>query len=104
MDKETFIEKIKEAGTCEDIIKVRGILAEIQDEVSKVYDDSLTMSDTLKKSEEEKETLRQANMDLFLRVGSNKTPQEVQENETGIHTEPKKEYKSYDDLAKEFIK
>lgn len=104
MDKETFIEKIKEAGLCEDIIKVRGILAEIQDEVSKVYDDSLTMSDTLKKSEEEKETLRQANMDLFLRVGSAKTEAERQADETGIHTEPKKEYKSYDELAKDFIK
>ena len=104
MDKDKFIEKIKEAGTCEDIIKVRGILAEIQDEVSKVYDESSTLSDTLKKSEEEKETLRQANMDLFLRVGSSKSAEDLQSEETGIKQPEKVEYKSYDEIAKDFIK
>lgn len=104
MNKEEFIEKIKEAGTCEDIIKVRGLLAEIQDEVSKVYDDSSTLNDTLKKSEEEKETLRKANMDLFLRVGSSKSNEDIIVDETGLHKGKQPEYKSYDEIAKDFIK
>lgn len=98
MDKDLFIEKIKEAGLCEDMVKVRGILAEIQDEVSKVYDESLTMSETLKKNEEDMESLRQANMDLFKKIGSNEKP-----DETGIKQEPPKVYESYENLAKGFM-
>ena len=98
MDKEIFIEKIKEAGLCEDMVKVRGILAEIQDEVSKVYDESLTMSETLKKNEEDMESLRQANMDLFKKIGSQEKP-----NETGIVQEPPKVYESYENIAKNFM-
>ena len=98
MDKENFIEKIKEAGLCEDMVKVRGILAEIQDEVSKVYDESLTMSETLKKNEEDMESLRKANMDLFKKIGSQEKP-----NETGIVQETPKVYESYENIAKNFM-
>jgi predicted nuclease with TOPRIM domain len=98
MDKDLFIEKIKEAGLCEDMVKVRGILAEIQDEVTKVYDESLTMSETLKKNEEDMESLRKANMDLFKKIGSQEKP-----NETGIKQEEPKVYESYENLAKGFM-
>lgn len=98
MDKDVFIEKIKEAGLSEDMVKVRGILAEIQDEVSKVYDESVSMKETLTKQNEDMESLRQANMDLFKKLGSNEKP-----DETGIRQEPIKEYKSYDELAKGFM-
>ena len=98
MDKELFIEKIKEAGLSEDMVAVRGILAEIQDEVSKVYDESISMSETLKQNEIDMESLRKANMDLFKKLGTNDKP-----DETGIKQEPPKEYKSYDELAKGFM-
>lgn len=98
MDKDLFIEKIKEAGLSEDMVKVRGILAEIQDEVSKVYDESATMKDTLTKANEDMESLRQANMDLFKKLGSNEKP-----DETGIKPEEPKVYKSYDELSKGFM-
>ena len=98
MDKDLFLEKIKEAGLSEDMVTVRGILAEIQDEVSKVYDESLAMSETLKQNEIDMESLRKANMDLFKKLGTNDKP-----DETGIKQEPPKEYKSYDELAKGFM-
>jgi regulator of replication initiation timing len=99
MDKDLFIEKIKEAGLSEDMIKVRGILAEIQDEVSKVYDESVTMKETLTKQNEDMESLRQANMDLFKKIGSREKP-----DETGIKQEEPKVYESYENLAKGFMK
>lgn len=99
MDKDLFIEKIKEAGLSEDMIKVRGILAEIQDEVSKVYDESVTMKETLTKQNEDMESLRQANMDLFKKIGSREKP-----DETGIKQEEAKVYESYENLAKGFMK
>ena len=98
MDKDLFIEKIKEAGLSEDMVKVRGILAEIQDEVSKVYDESVTMKETLTKQNEDMESLRQANMDLFKKIGSSEKP-----DETGIKQEPPKVYESYESLAKNFM-
>lgn len=98
MDKELFIEKIKEAGLSEDMVTVRGILAEIQDEVSKVYDESLTMSETLKQNEIDMESLRKANMDLFKKIGSSEKP-----DETGIKQEPPKVYESYENIAKGFM-
>ena len=99
MDKDLFIEKIKEAGLSDDMVKVRGILAEIQDEVSKVYDESVSMKETLTKANEDMESLRQANMDLFKKIGSQEKP-----NETGIQQEPPKVYESYENLAKGFMK
>jgi predicted nuclease with TOPRIM domain len=98
MDKDLFIEKIKEAGLSDDMVKVRGILAEIQDEVSKVFDESVTMKETLTKANEDMESLRQANMDLFKKIGSNEKP-----DETGIKQEPPKVYESYENLAKGFM-
>lgn len=98
MDKELFIEKIKEAGLSEDMVAVRGILAEIQEEVSKVYDESLTMSETLKQNEQDMESLRKANMDLFKKIGSNERP-----DETGIKQEEPKVYESYETIAKGFM-
>jgi predicted nuclease with TOPRIM domain len=98
MDKEKFIEKIKEAGLSEDMVMVRGILAEIQDEVSKVFDESVSMKETLTKQNEDMESLRQANMDLFKKLGTNDKP-----DETGIKPEEVKVYESYENLAKNFM-
>jgi regulator of replication initiation timing len=99
MDKDLFIEKIKEAGLSEDMVEVRGILAEIQDEVSKVYDESISMKESLTKANEDMESLRQANMDLFKKIGSREKP-----DETGIKQEEPKVYESYENLAKGFMK
>lgn len=111
MDKDTLLNTIKEIGTTEDEVARRTLLASISDEVVKIYDENETnknnitsLNETITKNEEEKETLRKANMELFLRVGENKSAKEVNENSTGIKEEEKASYKSYDELAKNYLK
>ena len=99
MDKDTFLERIKEIGTCEDEVTRRGILAELGEEVSKIYDSNSELLESNKKYEEDNETLRKANMDLFLRVGSDKNDKELLSEETGVKTEEKPKRK-YEDLFK----
>lgn len=110
MDKDKFLEKITELGTITDDAERRVLLAEIGDEVSKVYDEhenSKTtineLNQTIAKDKEDMEKLRQANMSLFLRVGENKSQAEINENTTGVKTETPKEYKSYEEIGKLFI-
>lgn len=110
MDKDKFLEKIKEVGTITDEAERRVVLAEITDEVSKVYDyneNSKTtineLNQTIAKDKEDMEKLRQANMSLFLRVGENKSQEEINEDTTGIKNEKPKEYKSYEEIGKLFI-
>ena len=56
-------------------------------------------NETIKKNNEDMESLRQANMDLFKKIGSSEKP-----DETGIKQEPPKVYESYDKLAAGFLK
>lgn len=107
MDKATFLKKIKEIGTCEDDAQRRTLLAEINDEVSNVFDENETLKtekeDLSTINEQYKndcETLRQANMKLFLRVGNDKTEQQQNEDSTGIKT-PEVSNKSFEDLFNE---
>lgn len=101
MDKEEFIKKIQEIGGCEDEVQRRTLLAEVNDEVSKVYDERDTLSATNQKQTEDMETLRKANMDLFLRVGSQKTDVDANKDLTGINSEPPKEKRKFEDLFDE---
>lgn len=104
MDKENFIKKIQEIGGCEDEVQRRTLLAEVNTEVSKVYDerDSLNASkqgfeDQIKKANEDLETLRKANMDLFLKVGAQKSEAEIKKDTTGID-DKKDEKLKFEDL------
>lgn len=106
MDKDTFLSKIQEIGTCEDDAQRRSILAEVSDEVSKVYDDVAsnlatieTLNTTITKNKEDMEKLREANMSLFLRVGETKSKVEQQKGSTGVDPEPNK--RKFEDLFKE---
>lgn len=107
MTKDEFLEKIKEIGTCEDDVSRRTLLAEMTDSVSKIYDDIdasnstiNSLNETISKNNEDMEKLRQANMNLFLRVGVDKTPSEVLEDTKGIKTETK-EKRKFEDLFKD---
>lgn len=105
MDKEKFLETIKELGTCEDDVERRSMLANISDEVSKVYDTNKELTDTNTKYIEDMEKLRQANMELFLRVGDNKTPAQREHDQTGIvDNKPPVVEKSFEDFANDFLK
>lgn len=106
MTKDEFLEKIKEIGTCEDDVSRRTLLAEMTDSISKVYDDMdansstiNTLNETISKNNEDMEKLREANMSLFLRLGSNKSSSEVLEDTTGIKTDEKPKRK-FEDLFK----
>ena len=98
--------KIKELGTITDDIERRTILTEISVGITEVYDnvDNLnttinSLNENLTKVNGDLEKANKANMDLFLRVGTNKTQEEVNQTSTGIQKEPDK--RKFEDLFKE---
>lgn len=111
MDKTSFLEAIGEIGKCGDDIERRKLLDSISDEVTKVYDNVEllnttinSLNESLTKSNSDLETAQKANMEFWLKLNAQKTESEVKEENTGIKEEEKKEYKSYSDLAKSFMK
>lgn len=105
MDRDTFLSKIKELGTITDDIERRTILTEISDGITEVYDnvDNLnttisSLNTNLEKVNGDLEKANKANMDLFLRVGEQKSTKEVNQTSTGINKEPEK--RKFEDLFK----
>ena len=88
MDKDTFLEKIKEVGSMETAEEMRAGLAEIQNGVSEVYDSNITLQEQHEHDTVEMEAIRQANMKLFTQLGTDKTPAKQVEEETGLKQEP----------------
>lgn len=84
MDKQAFLDKLTAIGVSEDEVERRTMLSELTDEVTRVYDENSTLTESNKTITEDNEKLRSANMQLFLRVGENKTPQEINEDKTGV--------------------
>ena len=70
MEKQEFLNKITEIGTCDDDVKRRELLAELSEEAGKDYDNIATLTASNKTLTDANETLRVANMKLFLRVGA----------------------------------
>lgn len=97
MDKDTFLEKIKEVGSLETPEEMRAGLAEIQESVSEVYDSNATLSEQHDNDIKEMEAIRQANMKLFTQLGTEKTPNEETEEQTGLKQEPV-ERRKFEDL------
>jgi regulator of replication initiation timing len=100
MNKEEFLDKLKEIGTEEDEVARRTMLSDLTDEVTRVYDENSTLSEANTKYVEDNEKLRSANMQLFLKVGANKTEKEVNEDKTGIKedkVEPRRFENLFDD-------
>ena len=98
MDKETFLSKIQEIGTCEDEVQRRTILAEVQDEVSKIYDSNNDLVESNNKFKEDNEDLRRANLDLFKRIGKDESDNKYIEDETGVIQEEEKPKRKFEDL------
>lgn len=69
MKRQEFIDKLKEIGTCDDDVQRRTMLADLETEVSKDYDNLETLTTTNATLTEDNEKLRKANMDLFLHMG-----------------------------------
>lgn len=110
MDKDTFINSIKEIGSCEDKLERLNKLTNLQEEINKVFDDKTgletevqNLKDSITKKDEEIDKANKYAMDMFLKVGEQKTEGQVQSASTGIKQEEKKEYKSYKELAKNYL-
>lgn len=101
MDKDTFLSKIQEIGTCEDEVQRRTMLAELSTEATTLYETNETLTSTNDNLNKDMESLRKANMDLFKMVGSTKTESEQVKDQTGM--EPAKEDKilRFEDLFDE---
>lgn len=69
MDKVTFQNKLKAIGTCEDEAQRRELLTQLEEEASSDYDRLSELQTTNETLTSDNETLRSANMKLFLRVG-----------------------------------
>lgn len=98
MDKQSFLDKLKAVGTSEDETERRSILAELTDEVSKIYDENTSLSESNKSYIDDNEKLRSANMQLFLQVGANKTDEQIKENITGVKDDPTPEPRKFENL------
>ena len=108
MNKEEFKNKISDIGTTEKVEDIRTKLTELQDEMSKVFDDIetdkttiSTLNSKIEDKDKDLEDLRKANMQLFLKVGETKTPEQVKEASTGVKEEPEANKRKFEDLFKE---
>lgn len=88
MDKEAFLEKIKEVGAFETPEEMRAGLAEIQNGVSEIFDTNNTLKEQHEHDTIEMEAIRQANMKLFTQLGTETTPAKQTEEQTGLKQEP----------------
>lgn len=111
MNREELISSIEKIGTCEDENERRSLLDTLNENVGKVFDEvdllkngSKTLEDKLKTKEEELTTAQKYNMEMFLKLQEQRKDDNVIERETGVKQEEKKEYKSYDELSKDYIK
>lgn len=100
MDKETFEEKIKELGSLESAEEMRAGLAELVNPVSELYDANASLSKQHEADTIEMENIRQANMKLFTQIGSQKTPQQQTEEQTGLKQDESQPRRSFDNLLK----
>lgn len=100
MKKSEFTDKIREIGTCEDEVQRRTLLAELEEDAAKDYDELERLGTENQTLTTANESLRDANMKLFLRVGESKSDDQRKKDETGIETE-KKDKRKFDDLFDE---
>ena len=100
MDKNEFLEVIKQIGTESDEVQRRTMLTELSDKISGIFDSNTELMEKNKSFEEDNEKLRSANMQLFLRVGANKSEEEIQKNQVG-DTDSVKEPRKFENLFDE---
>ena len=100
MDKDQFLEMINLIGTTEDETERREKLAQLKEDATSVFDSISSLSDENNKFKEDNEKLRSANMELFLRVGSNKSPEEIKKDQVG-DVEETPEPRKFNDLFNE---
>lgn len=83
MKKEDFDLKLQEIGQLEDVADIRVKLAELSDNMAVEFASLNSLKETNEKLTSDNEKLRSANMELFLRVGTNKSEEEIKEETIG---------------------
>lgn len=91
ISKTDFLSKVNEIGTCEDEATRRTLLAGLSDDVSEVFDNAENLSRAVDTLTESNESLREANMQLFQRIGSKKDSEDTPPTPP---EQPKREYKN----------
>ena len=100
MEKQEFISRMTAIGTCDNDVERRELISALREEVEKDYDNIETLTTANKTLSDDNETLRSANMKLFLRVGESKDEGERIKDNTGIDDKPK-EKRKFEDLFDE---
>lgn len=95
MDKKGFIERIQAIGQCTDDSERLELLAQLQQEGEQDYDRLTEVEGNNTQLSSDNEKLRQANMNLFLRLGERKEP------EGKIEDEKEKVKRDFKDLFNE---
>lgn len=111
MKREDLLSSIEQIGTCEDENQRRSLLTTLTENVGKVFDEvdllqegTKNLQESLDTKNEELATAQKYNMEMFLKLQDQRKESDTMESETGIKEEEKPNYKSYDELAKEFMK
>ena len=94
MEKQEFLDRLDEIGTCEDDVTRRTLLTEIRESVSEVFDSNADLTDKNSKLTTENERILGENMKLFLRVGEQREPEKP-------HVTEPKEKRSFENLFDE---
>ena len=84
MDKSEFLQAIQTIGALEDVAQMRTLLTELGDNVSAVFDTNSDLTEKYTALQTDNESLRSANMKLFLRIGEQKSDTEVTKDVTGL--------------------
>lgn len=101
MTKDEFLNEIKTIGSSEDPANMRAMLAELQNKVSSDYDALETSQNEVTRLTNDNESLRAANMKMFLSIGETKSDAEIRKGDTGsVGSEPKPPRK-FEDLFNE---
>lgn len=98
MDKETFEAKIKELGSLESAEEMRAGLAELSEGINPIFEANANLTTQHESDVIEMEKIRSANMKLFTQLGSQKTPQQTIEEQTGLKQEESQPRRKFEDV------
>lgn len=92
MNKQEFLDRFNAIGQMEDAAQMRTALAEMRDDVTAVFDSNEELTTQNQQFATDNESLRSANMRLFLQVG------EQRKQDEPTPEPPKPEKMSFDSL------
>ena len=74
MNKTEFTERLQQIGTCEDETQRREMIAQLIEDGGNDYDDHAAAVAARDQAQADNESLREANMKLFKRIGDHNNP------------------------------